>query len=50
MWILPNPPSRSGMGREARIGSRCSDVRTTMIYTHVLQRGGIGLRSPMDVH
>lgn len=25
-----------------------SDVRTTMIYTHVLQRGGIGVRSPLD--
>lgn len=26
-----------------------SDVRTTMIYTHVLQRGGVGLRSPLDL-
>lgn len=25
-----------------------SDVRTTMIYTHVLNRGGMGVRSPMD--
>lgn len=25
------------------------DVRTTMIYTHVLNRGGQGVRSPMDV-
>ena len=25
-----------------------SDVRTTMIYTHVLNRGGLGVRSPMD--
>jgi len=24
------------------------DVRTTMIYTHVLKRGGLGVRSPMD--
>ena len=24
------------------------DVRTTMIYTHVLQRGGQGVRSPLD--
>ena len=24
------------------------DVRTTMIYTHVLQRGGRGVKSPMD--
>ncbi|MFV8835708.1 integron integrase [Aquisalimonas sp. APHAB1-3] len=26
-----------------------SDVRTTMIYTHVLNRGGKGVRSPLDV-
>jgi site-specific recombinase XerD len=25
-----------------------SDVRTTMIYTHVLNRGGRGVRSPFD--
>ena len=25
-----------------------SDVRTTMIYTHVLNRGGVGVRSPLD--
>ena len=25
------------------------DVRTTMIYTHVLQRGGLAVRSPLDV-
>ncbi len=25
------------------------DVRTTMIYTHVLNRGGMGVRSPLDV-
>jgi integrase len=25
------------------------DVSTTMIYTHVLQRGGKGVRSPLDV-
>lgn len=24
------------------------DVRTTMIYTHVLNRGGRGVQSPMD--
>ena len=24
------------------------DVRTTMIYTHVLNRGGHGVRSPLD--
>jgi site-specific recombinase XerD len=26
-----------------------SDVRTTMVYTHVLNRGGKGVRSPADV-
>jgi integron integrase len=26
------------------------DVRTTMIYTHVLQRGGLAVRSPLDDH
>jgi integron integrase len=25
-----------------------ADVRTTMIYTHVLNRGGLGVRSPID--
>ena len=26
-----------------------SDVSTTMIYTHVLNRGGLGVRSPLDI-
>ena len=25
-----------------------SDVRTTMIYTHVLNKGGMGVQSPLD--
>jgi site-specific recombinase XerD len=25
-----------------------SDVSTTMVYTHVLNRGGRGVRSPLD--
>ena len=25
------------------------DVRTTMIYTHVLQAGPLGVRSPLDL-
>jgi site-specific recombinase XerD len=25
-----------------------SDVTTTMIYTHVLNRGGLGVKSPID--
>ena len=24
------------------------DVKTTMIYTHVLQRGGMAVKSPLD--
>jgi len=24
------------------------DVKTTMVYTHVLQRGSKGVRSPLD--
>lgn len=27
-----------------------ADVKTTMIYTHVLNRGGLGVRSPLDDH
>ena len=26
------------------------DVKTTMIYTHVLNRGGLAVRSPLDTH
>ena len=26
-----------------------SDVSTTMIYTHVIDRGALGVRSPLDV-
>jgi len=25
------------------------DVTTTMIYTHVLQKGGMGVKSPLDM-
>ena len=25
-----------------------ADVKTTMIYTHVLNRGGLGVKSPLD--
>jgi site-specific recombinase XerD len=25
-----------------------ADVATTMVYTHVLNRGGLGVQSPMD--
>jgi site-specific recombinase XerD len=36
-WVFPQP---------ATTGHR--DVSTTMIYTHVLNRGGKGVRSPAD--
>ena len=26
-----------------------SDVKTTMIYTHVLNQGGLGVKSPLDI-
>jgi len=26
-----------------------SDVSTTMIYTHVMQQPGLGVRSPLDM-
>jgi hypothetical protein len=29
-------------------GARYSDVSTTMIYTHVLNKGGRGVTSPLD--
>ncbi len=25
-----------------------SDIKTTMIYTHVVEKGGSGVRSPLD--
>jgi site-specific recombinase XerD len=25
------------------------EVKTTMLYTHVLNRGGLGVRSPLDM-
>jgi len=35
-------------GRNKTFISRGKDVRTTMIYTHVLNRGGLGVKSPLD--
>ena len=26
------------------------DIKTTMIYTHVLNKGGLAVRSPLDIH
>ena len=56
-WRSPPPGARRSYRRRPRVaagsGSRASgstrkDVSTTMIYTHVLQRGGRGVRSPLD--
>jgi len=35
-------------GRNRTFISRGKDVRTTMIYTHVLNRSGLGVKSPLD--
>jgi integrase len=35
-------------GRRGRRGYRHHDVRTTMVYTHVLNRGPWGVKSPLD--
>ena len=37
-----------GFGRTIQELRGHHDVSTTMIYTHVLNRGGLGVRSPLD--
>jgi hypothetical protein len=41
-------PSFSTAPASAFRGLDPRDVRTTMIYTHVLPRGGLAVRSPLD--
>ncbi len=36
------------LGHKACPEPRRRDVKTTMIYTHVLQKGAIAVRSPLD--
>ena len=40
--LLPGGPGRFLMGFAHK------DVATTQIYTHVMQKPGIGVRSPLD--
>ena len=47
--LLRDPPPRGRLRHPHHPGAaRARDVSTTMIYTHVLRRGGRGVRSPAD--
>ena len=49
----PSPPTCSRPATTSAPSRSCSATptsRTTMIYTHVLNRGGRGVRSPLDLH
>jgi len=47
-WIYPG--SKTSRGRRGPNGCRwChADVRATMIYTHVMGKGAMGVKSPLD--
>ena len=46
-WTLATPTGERGLELEVRY---CVGVvKTTMIYTHVLNRGGHGVQSPLDL-
>ncbi len=50
---IPNPEKRPAGPRDANIRTAQEllghkSVKTTMIYTHVLNKGGKGVRSPVD--
>ncbi len=60
MYYVEDQQQRAGVGVESEITFcgygvrtvqellRRKDVKTTMIYTHVLSRGGKGVKSPLD--
>lgn len=43
---LSNDPRSNLLRRHHLLGH--ADVRTTEIYTHVVRKGGFGVRSPVD--
>ena len=46
--VIGHPSSRRWIGHPYGAEVSRTQVRTTMIYTHVLNRGSLGVRSPLD--